>query len=112
METLQELADTLATIDEATRLRVLRDAVNPFERVRLAVDSLSAKALAAAIVSAHQFDDVWPVLRFHRKMGGEDLSGFFCGSPVFGPWIQGEPGLEVVDLDGLKAKAEDWLKQQ
>jgi len=109
METLQELADTMAAIDEATCLRVLRDAADPFERVRIASGSTSAKALAAAIVAANQIDDVWPVLRFHRSMGGEDLFGYLCGSPVFAPWIQGEPGLEVVDFDSLKEKADAWL---
>lgn len=115
METLQELAEVLAEIESlrrSARLAALRDVANPFNQVRATSGEVSAKALATAIVVSRDIDDVWAVLRFHRSMGGEDLTGYLCGSPIFAPWIQGEPGLEVVDFDGLKARAEAWLSPQ
>lgn len=112
METLQELADTLQSFDEAQALRLARDAANPFDRVKAEAGYDSAKALAAALSAADQFDDVWAILRFHHRMGGRELSGWLCDGPVFGLWISGEPGLEVVDFDDLRDRADAWLNRQ
>lgn len=112
METLQELADTLQAFDEAQALRLARDTANPFDRVKAEAGFDSAKALATAVSVSKQFDDVWPILRFHKRMGGKDLACWLCDGPVFGLWISGEAGLEVVDFDDLRDRADAWLKQQ
>lgn len=112
IETLQELADTLQAFDEAQALRLARDAANLFDLVMAEANFDSAKALATAVSVSKQFDDVWPVLAFHQRMGGQNLSYWLCDGPVFGLWISGEPGLEVVDFDDLRDRADAWLKQR
>ena len=39
-------------------------------------------------------------------MGGQNLAPWLCDGPVFGLWISGEAGLEVVDFDDLRDRAD------
>lgn len=110
-EYVSELAEYAAELNRASQLRRARDAANPFDQVATLECSDNAKVLATALTIATEFDDVWPILRFHRRMGGPDLAHWFCGSPAFALWMQGEVGLEVVDFDDLRGRAEAWLKK-
>lgn len=109
METLQELADTLAAFDEAAALKLARDEANPFAKVRAHSGQYDAKALAAAVATAYRSDDVWAALRFHRKMTGIDLMTWFDGL-TFALWMDTER-LTLSGLDDLKVRAWEWLQK-
>jgi hypothetical protein len=110
METLQELADTLAAFDEASALKLARDEANPFAKVRDKMGDEAAKTLAPAFATAYSPSDLFAILRFHRKMTGVDLLPWLDGS-AFSLWMSAD-GLGFVETHDLAARAWNWLDKQ
>jgi len=90
----------------ASKLYSLAGSENPFKRLseHYADDVL---ILARAVATSHVETDVSAALRFHRRMGGKDLHGYF-GGPAFALWCDSDTG-EIEDLHNLREQAHEYL---
>lgn len=90
----------------ATRLYTVAGYENPFACLaeNHADDVL---ILARAVAVAHLEDDVSAALRFHRRMGGKDLHGYFYGES-FALWCDADTG-QIDHLHELRRLAHEYL---